>query len=108
MSKLFKFLRIFSLFLHLLLNTCMYFTATDNINVAMYDPTDNDEYLSHRYRYMSMLVSLSFPLSVSILPLRPIIEMMIQFSVVHLLTMITVYRYIVFVDTGVLGSSYKS
>ena len=85
----------------------MYFTATDNINVAMYDPTDNDDYLNHRYTYISMLVSLSFSLSFSILSLRPIIEMITRFSVVHSLTMITVYRYIVFVDAGVLGSNYK-
>ena len=44
----------------------MYFTSTDNINIAMYDPTNNDDYLNHRYSYISMLVSPSSSHNLSI------------------------------------------
>ena len=107
MSKLFKFLRIFSLFSHLLLNSCMYYTATDNINMAMYDPTDNDRYSSHRYSYVSMLVRLHFIVSVSIAssPYKNLIDI---FTLFLSSSNITVYRDILFIIASVLVGDYKS
>ena len=85
----------------------MYYTATDNINMAMYDPTDNDRYSSHRYSYVSMLVRLHFIVSVSIAssPYKNLIDI---FTLFLSSSNITVYRDILFIIASVLVGDYKS